>query len=216
MVSRRNFMKAVGAAAGAAFLETCIGPAIDFSDPEPTELEKLVQNAIQQISREESKAAESDLERQYKWHKDDIGYCAVLGIAQAANGQYSKADTTFRALIDAFESKPETIITIRDRIRPLFGTEAYRNLRKELRTTAAFMSDLYAVDGFLSLSEYDFDNAPKAFVRVIPTYRDKISLYKTLMDRLAGHFHNARDTVARDGYQKMSLFFQMHTPNLPR
>ena len=212
MVSRRNFMKAVGADAGAACLETCIGPAIDFSDPEPTDLEKLVSKALKNISDKKYAAAESDLEKQYKWHKDDIGYCAVLGIAQASNKQYSKADKTFCSLIDAFENKPETIITIRDRIRPLFETEAYPTLHRQLRTSAAFMSNLYVVDGFLSLAEYKFDNAIEAFAQIIPKYPEKISLYKTLMDRLAAHFHNSRNTVARDGYQKMSQFFQMHLP----
>lgn len=172
--------------------------------------------SIKHVDRKEFADAESDLEKQYRWHQDDIGYCALLGIAQAANRQYAKADSTFRALIKAFESKPETIITIRDTLRPLFQTEAYKNLHKQLRNAAANplvdLSNLYVVDGFLSLAEYRFDNASEAFAQVARKYSYKFPQYKALMDQLAAHFNDEQNTVAHDGYRRMSRFFQMYLP----
>ena len=213
MLSRRKLLGFGGAASALTLLNTCVGPFGKIPKHEPTPLEQLVRETTEHLARGEFSEAEKKLDRDYDYYADDAGYCAFRCIAQAGNKHYHKSNTSFRSLIDLFESNPEIVSTVRDRMRFVFPSEAYKETKKKLRkfakiTFPADLSDLWIVDGFLSMAEYKFDEAISAFKNVLPEYNHKLQTYKNIMDTLVAYSKRARDKIAEKGYQQIADFFQ--------
>jgi hypothetical protein len=138
---------------------------------------------------------------------DDAGYRALLGVAQICNNNQDAQDT-FRSLIAFFESGPETILTVRERLRPIFSLPAYHEKKQKLLGYACFLPDLYAVHGFLSLSERQYSHASKAFALVLPRYQHKKTLYNGLFDKLVTHAQKSHDAGAEAGYMEIKKMFE--------
>jgi len=201
-LSRREFLFGIAALAGCAGM------------PEEDQLifHDAVNRAIDDITREEYWSAQRILEQQGQLYKKDIGYATLLAIAQAGNNEINAAETNFRDLIKRFENHATVIFTVRDRLRPLFPTEAYAKLKKRLRAFAAMPlignPDLYAVDGFLGLAEQDFKRAYESFQCVLPRYEHKREKYADLMESLRQYSENSEDLVSEAGYQMLRDLFR--------
>ncbi len=223
MLTRRLFITGTSSAAALALLNTCTNSPSYISPHEPTDLEKLVKKSVELIAADKCKEAQDELAPEYENAKDDIGYCVLLSVAYAGSNNLSKSETLFRSAVNDFENSPETIITVRDRFRPLFGTESYNKTRERLRSLApmtwpANLNDLWAVDGFLSLAEQKFDEAKQAFDRIIIKYAAKLPAYMTLMYKLAIDAKKRKDLIAEKGYKEMFDYFRnkLVSNNTPR
>lgn len=213
MLSRRKVIGLGGAVAALTALNTCTGMFGDIPKHEPTPLEQLVRETTEHLSRGEFAEAEKKLDYDYDHYYDDAGYCAFRCIAQAGNRNYDKSNTSFRSLLNLFESSPEIVVTVRDRLRPIFPSEAYKETKNKLKRFAKLtfpvdLTDLWVVDGFLSLAEYKFDEAITAFKNVLPKYNNKLQKYKKAMDTLVAYSKRARDKIAEKGYRQVADFFQ--------
>jgi hypothetical protein len=171
-----------------------------------------VNTAIEHIIQEDYASAQHVLENQGELYRKDIGYETLLAIAQAGNNDIKTADKTFRGLITRFENHANVIFTVRDRLKPLFASEAYVKLKKRLYAFAELPlfgnPDLYAVDGFLGLAEQDFSRAYQSFKKVLPRHKDKQQKYENLMDDLRQYSERSEDMVSASGYKYLRDLFR--------
>jgi tetratricopeptide (TPR) repeat protein len=179
----------------------------------PTLLETVVDEAITHLTKKEYGKAEALLEGYENYYRPDVGYHSLLGIAQAAGKNYGKAKDTFESLIVRFEHHPTIIFTVRDRIRPLFETESYKDLKKTLLDYATQklpvdLTDLYAVFGFLCLAEQKYNEAAQAFRRILPKHAHKKEKYREIMQRLVRHSEEGADIISKNGYELVSEVFK--------
>lgn len=206
--TRRDVLKFFGWGGALVSLEACIGPPIEWLDPKPAPLQLLTNTAIDQFVHEDYHGAEKTLMPARVAYCSDVGYIALLAIALSANKHYSRAETYFRNVTDRFEKQPWVITTIRDRIRPLFGTNSYNGLKPKLKEAAQWFPDLYVVIGFLELAEQNYDIARQAFSQVLPRHLEKKKKYAELFDQLARYAHEAEDTIAEGGYKRIRALFE--------
>ncbi len=206
--TRRDILKLFGMGGALVSLEACIGPPIEWLDPTPAPLQLIATTAIDQFLHEDYRGAEHTLMPARMMYDGDVGYIALLSIALSANRHYSHAEHFFRKLIDRFEKQPLVITTIRDRIRPLFGTKPYNELKPKLQLAARIFPDLYAVIGFLELAEQNYGVARQAFEQALPRHPEKKRHYDALFGQLARYAHEAQDTVAEDGYKHIQELFK--------
>lgn len=220
MLTRRAFVFGTASVGTLALLNTCTNSSSYITPHEPTDLEKLVTKSVELLGAGKYKEAQDKLAPEYEYAKDDIGYCVLLSVAYAGNNNHGKAEEIFRSTINDFENGPETIITVRDRFRPIFGTDSYNKTRERLRSLAPMtfpvnLNDLWVVDGFLSLAEHKFGEAKQAFDRAIAKYHNKIPKYLGLMQKMVADSEKRKDLITKRGYQEMVIYFQRKlTPGL--
>lgn len=206
--SRRNFLRLMFGGAAALSLEACIGPPIEWIDPTPPPLQILTDTAIAQFTARDYAGAEQTLMPARIAYDGDAGYIALLSVTLAANKHYDNGETYFRKLIDRFEKQPLIITTIRHRMSPLFGTNAYEALKPQLRFGARLYPNLYAVIGFLELAEERYATARQAFELLLPRYPLKKEKYKELFNQLVRYANAAEDTIAAEGYKQVGALFE--------
>jgi len=179
---------------------------------ESKKLTELVNESTHCIAEGRHADALEWLEPHKDTYEQDIGYCTLLAIAQAGTRDLKKSDKSFRELVKRFEEHPEVIFTVRDRLRPLYGTPEYAKMKKQLRGFAAFPlfgnPNLYAVDGFLCLAEHNFEQARDSFEKILADHQEKKAKYAKIMEYLRICSNTMGDMISAQGYEHVKTLFE--------